>query len=84
MSEYYALIPAAVPLVIAVVKLLLPRIPKVWLPILAPVLGALADIFIQGAQGGAIQAPWLGAALGAAGVGLREIADQVRKLNGRV
>jgi hypothetical protein len=78
MTEYQAFIPVIVPLAIAVLKVLLPRLPKVWLPILAPILGAAADIALH--QAGLAHGPaWLGPTLGAAGVGLREVADQVRK-----
>jgi len=82
-TELLALIPVAVPLVIAGIKLLLPRVPKVWLPVLAPVLGAIAEVVVNYSTQGHTDAPWLGSALGAAGVGLREIADQVRKLMAR-
>lgn len=78
MTEWHALIPLIVPVVIGILKLLVPRIPKVWLPILAPVLGAFAEVIINTTQG-VHGPPWLGPALGAAGVGVREIADQVRK-----
>lgn len=75
------LIPIIVPLIIAGCKKLLPGLPKVWLPILGPILGAAIDIvgqFTTGAAGNL----WLAVGLGAAGVGLREIVDQVRKVKG--
>lgn len=72
-------IPLLVPLIIAGLKALIPRIPKVWLPVLAPLLGAAIDIaaYYAGVTAGA--SPVLAAALGSAGVGLREIVDQMKK-----
>lgn len=74
-------IPLIVPLLIAFFKNLLPRLPKALLPILAPVLGALADITMHYAglnQGNALT----GAILGATGLWLREAFDQSRKALG--
>lgn len=71
------LIPVVVPMVIALVKVFLPKLPKVYLPILAPLLGALID-FLAGGDFGA--GTILGAVAGSAGVGLREILDQAKKL----
>jgi hypothetical protein len=76
-----ALIPVLVPVIIAVIKLALTfwgsKIPKVLPPLLAPVLGALLDLIINQHLGtGTV---W-GAVLGSAGVGLREIVDQLRNL----
>ncbi len=78
-SPWQLLIPVLVPVLIAGVKWLLPKIPAVALPILAPVLGAALDIVLHyaGATG---SNGLLGAVLGAAGVGLREVVDQVKKL----
>lgn len=73
-----ALIPFVVPLLVAVIKGVVPKIPKVALPILAPILGAGLDIVLQ-FTGGGTSLIW-GAVLGAAGVGLREAIDQIRKL----
>jgi hypothetical protein len=76
-----ALIPVAVPVVIAGVKLALPKIPSVVLPVLAPVLGAALEIVLH--YSGLVDGNGvLGAVLGAAGVGLREVVDQVKKLQG--
>lgn len=77
-SVWLALIPAFVPVVLALLKTLVPKIPKVWLPVLAPVLGAGAEVALHFAgvsTGGVL----VGALLGAAGLWLRELADQVRK-----
>jgi hypothetical protein len=69
-------IPVVVPAAIAVLKHFLPQIPKPWLPLLAPLLGAALDILATQQFGPGTA---LGAALGAAGTGLREILDQLRK-----
>ena len=71
-----AFIPVIVPVLVACLKLLWPKIPKVWLPIVAPFLGAGIDIIASGTFGPGTA--W-GAALGSAGVGLREAFDQIRK-----
>ena len=70
------LIPIVVPLLIAGIKKLAPKMPSWALPILAPVLGALS----AGLSG--VADPTTGAVLGSAGVGAREIVDQVRKASG--
>lgn len=79
--KYELIIPLVVPIIIAALKALWPAIPKVWLPIVAPILGALAEIllYLAGMGGGD---PAMGALLGQAGVGLREIYDQIKKTIG--
>lgn len=72
------LIPVLVPLLIAVGKLLVPRIPSWLLPIVAPILGGIVDAIGAFASGGATNTV-LAMALGSAGVGLREIVDQMKK-----
>lgn len=77
-----ALIPVLVPLLVALGKWALPKVPLWLLPILAPALGALVD-YLSTLATGAVASPLLGAALGSAGVGVREIYDQAsRKLKG--
>ncbi len=71
------IIACGVPIVIAVAKIFVPSIPKVWLPIAAPILGAAADFLVTGTFG---QGTILGALAGSAGVGLREICDQIKQL----
>jgi hypothetical protein len=78
-SPWQLLIPVLVPVIIAGVKWALPKIPPIALPILAPVLGAGLDIVLHYA-GVTSSNGVLGAVLGAAGVGLREVVDQVKKL----
>ncbi len=81
MSEqtlWSALIPLVVPLILAALKLVIPKLPGWLLPILAPILGAAADIAMH--YGGlATAGPGWGALLGSAGVGLRELQDQIRQ-----
>jgi len=72
-----ALIPVLVPLIVAVGKWALPKVPTWILPILAPALGALVD-YLTTLAAGTIANPILGAALGSAGVGVRELFDQVK------
>jgi hypothetical protein len=75
-----SLIALAVPILISLTKLLLPSIPKVALPILAPILGAALAIvgYYTGLMGESH--PLIGALLGAVGVWLREVVDQLKKL----
>jgi hypothetical protein len=75
---WLSLIPILVPLLLALGKWFVPKIPKAWLPILAPVLGAGLDVLLHFA-GLSAGNPMMGAILGSAGVGLREIVDQLRK-----
>jgi hypothetical protein len=72
------LLAVIVPVVVALAKLVLPKLPSVSLPILAVALGAGADYV--GALLGAWQGSFVvGAVLGSAGVGLREVADQLKQ-----
>jgi len=72
------LIAVVVPLLIAGLKKLFPKIPSAVLPVLAPVLGGLLEALLTslGHDAGGLVT---GAVSGSAGVGLREIADQNRK-----
>lgn len=71
------LIPVLVPLIIALGKFAVPKIPSWILPILAPAIGALIDYLTSLGVGGHAS-PIASALLGAAGVGVREIYDQVK------
>ena len=76
------LIPVIVPVIIALLKMLVTyfgsKIPKIWIPIMAPILGAAVGLLLDHTWGtGTIMA----AVAGSAGVGLREIVDQVKALN---
>lgn len=76
-SPWLAIIPLVVPGLVALVKVFLPKLPRVWLPILAASIGlglAILDHF-TGSLGGN---PTAVAFLGAAGTGIREIYDQVK------
>lgn len=75
-----ALIPVLVPLIIAGVKKAISEVPpqfKYLLPLCAPVLGAILNQLTQyaGAHPSNIA---VGAALGLAGVGVREIIDSMK------
>lgn len=72
------IIPLLVPIVVAIGKSALPKVPTWLLPILAPALGALIDYLGSLATGGSAN-PIAAAILGSAGVGLREIVDQVKQ-----
>ena len=70
------LIPVIVPLVIAGLQLGITRLPGWLLPILAPILGGVIDAGLAWATGQTAN-PLFGAILGSAGVGLRELKDQL-------
>lgn len=72
------LTPVVVPLIIAGMKLLMPKIPSWILPLIAPVLGVLINIIDQAVTSHAGNI-WLAAALGLAGVGVREVVDQTKQ-----
>ncbi len=73
------LIPITTPILIAAFKQLIPKIPRVALPVAAPLIGAALQIVLNYA--GMTDADTLtGMVLGAAGVALREAVDQVKKL----
>ena len=67
--------------ILAITKKIMPEIPKVALPVLAPALGIALD-YMGSASGLGLAAsgPLAGALMGAASVGLREIYDQVKKI----
>ncbi|MCD6071955.1 MAG: hypothetical protein K0R17_2255 [Rariglobus sp.] len=73
-----SLIAVLTPLIIAGIKLAIPKIPRVWLPIMAPFLGMLIE-YISHLLTGSTLNVWAGLALGAAGVGLREAVTQIKK-----
>jgi hypothetical protein len=77
-SPWVGLIPLAVPVVLMLLKMFIPNLPSFLLPILAPLLGAGADIALHYAGVSTMGAVW-GAMLGSAGVGLRELGDQLRQ-----
>lgn len=77
-SPLTALIPVLVPVLIALLKFVVPNVPGHWLPLIAPLLGAGADLALNFAGVSTLGPGW-GALLGSAGVGLREIKDQVQQ-----
>ena len=80
LASLTSLIPVLTPIVIAAAKWAVPQIPKVALPVVAPVLGAALDIAAYYAGVTATADPARGALLGAAGVWVREVIDQVKKV----
>jgi hypothetical protein len=82
-SKIAMLLALGVPLLLAALKAAVPRLPGWSLPILAPVFGALGDYLLQKAGVSNLGPEW-GAVLGAAGVGVRELKDQVHQRIGGV
>lgn len=77
LSSYLVLlIPIVVPLLIAALKNFIPKLPVWTLPIIAPALGALIDWIMQ-LSGMNTSGAITGALLGSAGVGIRELQNQV-------
>lgn len=72
-----AIITVATPMLIAMFKLLIPKIPKQLLPVIAPVIGGLID-GLASASGLQESSPMLSVVAGSAGVGLRELFDQFK------
>lgn len=75
LSLLQLLLPVGTPIVIALIKALAPRIPSWCIPILAPSLGAIADLVANQTVGASMIASAL---LGLSGVGVREIQHQVK------
>ncbi len=77
-AVWTAAIAVVVQLVVALLKKLIPKIPKPLLPIGATVLGVISDWCL--AKAGALPhtSLALGALAGASGVGVREILDQLK------
>lgn len=81
-AVWNALVVAVVPLIVAGIKKLAPKIPSVVWP-LAAVLVGVASNWLAAKAGVLPQSGWaLGALCGAAGIGLREIVDQVKQATG--
>jgi ethanolamine transporter EutH len=74
-----ALLAVLVPLAMAGIKRLIPKLPKFLLPILAPVVGAGLDALGGWIAGISVGSSLAAGMLGLAGVGIREIADQSKK-----
>ena len=77
---WLGLIPLVVPLIVAVLKIMIDKLPSWVLPILAAGLGELLN-YISGLAGGPTTTAINGLILGAAGTGLREIVDQLKQKN---
>jgi len=69
-----------VPVLIAVAKAVIPRFPRRIIPLLVPALGAALDYagYFAGALG--TSRPLAGAILGALGLWLREVIDQLKQI----
>lgn len=80
--DFNSLIPLIVPVVLALLKQVLPQLPKTVVPILAPLLGAGLDIGDHFLLSSDSLNPQLGAAYGLIGIGIREILDQLLKAIG--
>lgn len=72
-----ALIPVIVPVIVAFLKWAIQFLPSWSLPIIASALGEVIN-YVSGLAGGPTTSVLNGLMLGAAGVGLREVVDQVR------
>jgi len=79
LSLWQMAIVVLVPAIIAGVKLLLPRLPRWVLPLLAPLIGVALDQLGRMTLGTDSNG-WLAMVLGGAGTGLREIGDQLKKI----
>lgn len=75
-----ALIAVLVPVAVWGIKKIIPRIPPVLLPIGATALGVLSNYLLTVAHALPHTSLMLGALAGAAGVGVREITDQVKQV----
>jgi hypothetical protein len=73
-----ALIPVLTPLLIVGVRAFLPKVPSKYYPLLAALVGVALDLVAHFAVGTTLS-PLAGFALGLAGVGLREVKDQLGK-----
>lgn len=73
------LITVLTPSLIAGLKILLPKLPKVLLPLLCPLLGVLIDLVAQQTTGTDLGNTGTAALFGALGLFLREVYDQVAK-----
>lgn len=71
------LTPVVGPLLTAGVKKVLPKIPTWLIPVLATALGAGFNLLTNYATSHQISNVWAAAALGLAGIGVREIKDQL-------
>lgn len=85
MSIFLSLLPVIVsvvsPVVVAGVKKVAPRIPKVLLPVASVVVGTVGALASDQFLGTALGAAG-GAVAGAVGVAVREVVDQVQKALG--
>ena len=76
---WVAILTAIIPLIISLLKAALPLVNTRWLPLVSAIIGLLAELLLNFA-GFSLPVPGLGSVLGLAGVGLREVCDQLRKI----
>jgi hypothetical protein len=78
-----ALIALLTPLIITGIKLVVPKIKTALIPVLAPVIGAILTIATYYSGHLSLGSDWkgilIGTLLGCAGVGVRELYDQLTK-----
>lgn len=80
MAIFLQLLPVILgPLVTAGIKKLTPKIPKVVLPMVCAVIGAVSDVGVTEFQN-MTQDPTYSVLIGMAGSAVRETADQLRKV----
>lgn len=73
-----ALIPVLTPLLVMGVRAFLPKVPSKFYPLIAALVGVALDLVAHYSLGTTLS-PLAGFALGLAGVGLREVKDQLSK-----
>lgn len=73
------LIPLYAPMLVAGLKKLIGHIPGVFLPGVAVVIGVLGQALLAWIDGRAADPIW-GAMLGAGGIAIRDLMDQIKKL----
>lgn len=81
LSWQQAIIPLLTPILVAGIKKVLPKIPSVWIPVIAATLGAVGSVIDHFATGATLNM-WLGVGLGLAGVGVREATKQLKQAAG--
>lgn len=73
-----ALVPILTPILVTILKWIVPKVPAMWLPLLAPGFGVIID-WIGSTLSHGHASPLMAAIAGAAGTGLYEIQKQVRQ-----
>ncbi len=80
MTKLLPLLAVLTPVLIAAIKSLLPEIPKKYIPLLAPLLGAVAEVIYQVSSGpNPSLPPGILLVTASAGVAVREVVDQWKR-----